>query len=429
MAHSPTVRGAALLVGTLGGVVAGALPRKLHQKALAGMTTTALGYAPTYVAERAAARRSSGLLERAGATPDELRANDKLQRAANNTYHFQAGATLAFPLLGAAYGSAMRHIIKSAAYNRTPDMPDYVTSILTKLSAVHETRRKMRVRGFYNDPSPGMYDLKGKFEDAARSNATHERKVAFDVGAQPPEQATAPAGPVQPTYEIPGATPLHNRFNRYLKILDQKGAFAGTGHRRVVIPKSKITEEDIGTLGFEPVVAAIPEAGQDRFQSWRHPDNNYHIHSHGDRWTIHQDRHPAMTMLARKVGPVEAFTQGVPHVITEGIPGLGYYLIGRMRGNDSTANRVDQELPPEVKEELAKVAADTLERYGFHGVKHAAEQSNDPVSALVDVFRKTDFGFDENGQSKGKTKFKAKGAVGSGSEIEATTPMPLGGFW
>jgi hypothetical protein len=62
-------------------------------------------------------------------------------------------------------------------------------------------------------------------------------------------------------------------------------------------------------------------------------------------------------------------------------------------------------------------------------VKRAAEQSNDPVSALVDVFRKSDFGFDENGQSKGKTKFKAKGAVGSGSEIEATTPMPLGGFW
>jgi hypothetical protein len=169
-------------------------------------------------------------------------------------------------------------------------MPDYVTSILTKLSAVHETRRKMRVRGFYNDPSPGMYDLKGKFEDAARSNATHERKVAFDMGTQPTATEQTPAAPVQPTYEIPGTTPLHNRFNRYLKILDQKGAFAGTGHRRVVIPKSKVTEQDIGTLGFEPVMAAIPEAGQDRFQSWRHPDNNYHIHSHGDRWTIHQDR-------------------------------------------------------------------------------------------------------------------------------------------
>lgn len=303
-------------------------------------------------------------------------------------------------------------------------MTNYVNNVLTKISAVHETRRKMRVRGFYNDPSPGMYDLKGKFEDAARSNAAHEVKVAFASAELPP-----PA-PTQPTYEISGSSPLHDRFNKYLKILDEKGAFAGTGHRRVVIPKSKITENDIGQLGFEPVIAAIPEAGQDRFQSWRHPDNNYHIHSHGDRWTIHQDRHPAMTMLARKVGPVKAFTQGVPHIVTEGIPGLGYYLVGRLRGNASTAERVDNELTPDVKDELNKVAAlDCLSLYGFHGVKHAAETSKDPVAALVNVFRKSDFGFDENGQTKAKTKFRARGAIGSGSEVEATTPMPLGGFW
>lgn len=316
-------------------------------------------------------------------------------------------------------------------------MPDYMTTLLTKLSLAHQTRRKARVRGFYTDPSPGMYDLNGKFEDAARSNAAHEVKVAFDVGGTT-EPVTAPAAsppiappaPVDRTYEIPGTTPLHNRFNRYLKILDQKGAFAGTGHRRVVIPKSKITEQDITALGFEPVIAAIPEAGQDRFQSWRHPDNNYHIHSHGDRWTIHQDRHPAMTMLSRKVGPVKAFTQGVPHIITEGIPGLGYYVLGRIRGNASTAERVSNELAPDVKAELDKVAAlETLKIYGFHGVKRAAEQAADPVAALVDVFRKSDFGFDQNGQTKNKTKFRARGAVGSGSEIEATTPAPLSGLW
>jgi len=306
-------------------------------------------------------------------------------------------------------------------------MTDYVTSILAKLATVHETRRKMRVRGFYNDPSPGMYDLKGKFEDAERSNATHERKMAFDMGAQP---APAPTKPASPTYEIPGDTPLHSRFNKYLKLLDEKGAFAGTGHRRIVIPKSKVTEQDIGTLGFTPVMAAIPEAGQDRFQSWRHPDNNYHIHSHGDRWTIHQDRHAAMTMLMRKKGIIRAFAEGAPHVVTEGIPGLYYYAAGRLKGNDSTADRVDNELAPEVKSEIDKVAAlEALSVYGFHGVKRAAESSPDPLAVLVDVFRKSDFGFDENGQTKSKTKFKARGAVGSGSEVEATTPMPLGGFW
>lgn len=292
-------------------------------------------------------------------------------------------------------------------------MSDYVTSILAKLAAVHQTRRKMRVRGFYSDPSPGMYDLKGKFDDAARSNAAHEQKVALDTAAQPSQQA-----------------PLQQRFDRYTKLLDSKGTFAGTGHRRITIPKSKITEEDLNTLGFEPVVAAIPEAGQDRFQSFRHPNNNYHLHSHGDRWTIHQDSHPAMTMLMRREGVAKAFVHGMPHVITEGIPGLAYYLAGKMSGRKSTADVVDKELAPDVKSEIDKVAAlETLSVYGFHGVKRAAEASPDPLAALVDVFRKSDFGFDDNGQTKSKTKFKARGAVGSGSDIEATTPMPLGGFW
>lgn len=304
-------------------------------------------------------------------------------------------------------------------------MSDYVASILSKLSAVHQTRRKMPVRGFYTDPSPGMYDLKGKFDDAAKSNAAQEQKVSFDVGAQP----TAPAAPASPTYAIPGSTPLHSRFNKYLKLLDEKGAFAGTGHRRIVIPKSKVTEQDIGNLGFTPVMAAIPEAGQDRFQSWRHPDNNYHIHSHGDRWTIHQDRHAAMTMLMKKKGLIRAFAEGAPHVVTEGIPGLYYYAAGRLKGNDSTANRVDNELTPEVKSEIDKVAAyAVLERYGFHGVKQAAEKAPDPMAALIDVFRKADFGFDENGQTKSRTKFRQHGVGSGGSEIQASTPLPLGGF-
>lgn len=295
-------------------------------------------------------------------------------------------------------------------------MTDYVTSLLTKLSAVHETRRKMKVRGFYNDPSPGMYDLKGKFEDAAKSNATHERKMAFDMSAQPPVAQPPVSSPV----------PLQQKFDRYTKLLDSKGTFAGTGHRRITIPKSKITEDNLHQLGFEPVVAAIPEAGQDRFQSFRHPDNNYHLHSHGDRWTIHQDSHPAMTMLMRREGVAKAFVHGMPHVITEGVPGLAYYLAGKVSGRKSTADVVDKELAPDVKSEIDKVAAlESLEIYGFHGVKRAAETSPDPVAALLDIFRKEDFGFDENGRIKSKTKFRSRN---NSSEIEATTMVPLGGF-
>jgi hypothetical protein len=59
----------------------------------------------------------------------------------------------------------------------------------------------------------------------------------------------------------------------------------------------------------------------------------------------------------RKKGIIRAFAEGAPHVVTEGIPGLYYYAAGRLKGNDSTANRVDNELAPEVKSEIDKVAA------------------------------------------------------------------------
>lgn len=284
------------------------------------------------------------------------------------------------------------------------------------------------------------------------------------------------------------ATPLQQRFDQYTKLLDTKGAFAGTGHRRITIPKSKITEQDLSTLGFEPVKIAIPEAGQDRLESFRHPDNNYHLHSHNDRWTIHQDSHPAMTMLMKRQGALKSFIQGAPHVITEGIPGLGYYLAGQISGRKSTADVVDNELMPDVKEEINKVAfasgllrklaavhetrrkmkvrgfyedpspgvydlkgkfedaarsnaamersvatkhaaLEVLARYGFHGVKRQVEEAPDPMAALVEVFRDDDFGLDENGQVKAKTKFRKSQSGGDGSDIQATMPLPMGGFW
>src|SRR5690606_26702418 len=91
-----------------------------------------------------------------------------------------------------------------------------------------------------------------------------------------------------------------SKFERIQKILRERGVEAGTAHKRIVIPKSRFSENEITSLGFQPVTIAIPEHGQDRFQSYRHPDNNFHIHSHGRDWTIHEDRHPAATMLAQK---------------------------------------------------------------------------------------------------------------------------------
>ena len=46
----------------------------------------------------------------------------------------------------------------------------------------HETRRKKPVRGFYTDPAPGFYDVRGKFEDAKRTNP--EVKLAQALAAR-----------------------------------------------------------------------------------------------------------------------------------------------------------------------------------------------------------------------------------------------------
>lgn len=152
---------------------------------------------------------------------------------------------------------------------------------------------------------------------------------------------------------------LQQKFDTFSNWLENKGVYAGTGHKRIIIPKNKISEPDLGTLGFEPVVAAIPEAGQDRFQSFRHPNNNYHLHSHGDNWTMHRDEHPAATMLMRTQGLGKAIVKGVPHVITEGLPGMAYYLGGKLRGRKSTADVVKSELSPDYANLLSQIPDST----------------------------------------------------------------------
>lgn len=146
-------------------------------------------------------------------------------------------------------------------------------------------------------------------------------------------------------HQLEGDARLQRRFGRWADKLRTKGVFAGTSHKRIVIPKRYLNEDSIKSLGFQPVVVAIPEAGQDRFESFRHPNNLFHIHSHGDRWTMHEDSHPAATMLMQQgVNPVKAVLQGIPHVVTEGAPGLANFLGGVVKGRESTADAVLEEL-------------------------------------------------------------------------------------
>lgn len=174
------------------------------------------------------------------------------------------------------------------------------------------------------------------------------------------------------------------RFSTYADLLRNKGVYAGTFHKRVLIPKSKLNEDDLKGLGFESVLAAIPEAGQDQFRSYRHPDNLFHIHSHNDNWTMHEDRHPSSTMLSRKIGPVRAFIQGAPHIITEGVPGLAAYVAGQFNRRRSTADRVSDELGQETRDELQKVSEAAPESLYDRIKKTSPVPVEDNVSDMFD---------------------------------------------
>jgi len=147
-------------------------------------------------------------------------------------------------------------------------------------------------------------------------------------------------------------------------LLDEIGASADTYHKRIAVPRSLLTEEKLKQYGFEPVLIAVPEAGQTEFFSYRNPKNLYHIHPHGDYFTIHRDRHPSMTMSVRQAKGLtekaQAVASGLAHVATEGVPGAWAYIrnkiMSALSDDDQAAskfhspflNRMEQENPASI---------------------------------------------------------------------------------
>lgn len=132
---------------------------------------------------------------------------------------------------------------------------------------------------------------------------------------------------------------LERSFRDYTHKLESDGVFAETMHKRILVPKKHISEKGLKAMGYQPVLIAIPEPGQDRLTSYRHPTDNYHLHSHGDVWTMHRDAHPAASMLVtrekRPLSRAAALLRGIPHILTEGLPGLAIYgsqLINNLLG-------------------------------------------------------------------------------------------------
>jgi hypothetical protein len=172
--------------------------------------------------------------------------------------------------------------------------------------------------------------------------------------------------PTGPTPEETAA--LKRRFKYWAQKLDRKGVFAGTYHKRITIPKKLLNEDQIKQLGFEPVLIAIPEAGQDRFSSFRHPNNLFHIHSHGDNWTMHEDSHPALTMALRTAKPGErlkAIKDGMTHVLTEGVPGAYKYVAHRLTGAGTMLDAIRRDMTMGMGQLREKAAHDALAVLGL----------------------------------------------------------------
>lgn len=174
--------------------------------------------------------------------------------------------------------------------------------------------------------------------------------------------------------------------------------------KRVSFPKSKLDEADLLNLGFEPVRIAIPEKGQQRFTSFRHPASNFHIHDHAGDWVMHEDAHAALPMRARlrkltrggkaivtpegvkfKVKKSATKAQdifgGIAHIFEEGLPG-GVNAVRNtfrggpnmlddvQRGMNATASRIIDNIPDKAKSSLADdlISARTLQNKGKLGI-------------------------------------------------------------
>jgi hypothetical protein len=177
--------------------------------------------------------------------------------------------------------------------------------------------------------------------------------------------------PTDTRYEVK----TKDQFRKFASLLHEYGEEINTGHKRIVIPKSILSEEELtDILKFTPVKIAIPEAGQARFESFRHPYNLFHLHDHGRVWTMHEDEYEASTMATKRRsmqkeesgGGEEGVTvasaaaaavntiKGLPHVVTEGLPGLFYYAKGLATGAEGMASRLKAEIDPEYFDLIGK---------------------------------------------------------------------------
>lgn len=163
----------------------------------------------------------------------------------------------------------------------------------------------------------------------------------------------------------PGEKKLQQRFGRLSEALEEHGVDAGT-HRRIVVPKRVLSETDVERLGFRPSRTGVPEVGQVRFTSFRHPKDPHHLHDHGKVWTMHRDKYPPS-----KQGVV----RGIHHMVVEGAPASVQYVRDRLRGR-RMAEHVEKGMPSKLRRRMQRWAPSG-------GEAKVAEVSRNRLAALA----------------------------------------------
>lgn len=160
---------------------------------------------------------------------------------------------------------------------------------------------------------------------------------------------------------------VQSQFDKITNIFEAHGAKAGTTHRRIAIPKDALTEGQLKQqLGFKPSYVSIPELGQSRFVSFRHPDLRYHVHDHGDFWTMHRD----------DSSPTAGVLSAAKHIFVEGAPALYGHVKERVSGTPELVKRIARSVRDEAEREL-----EALPRIRPGKVKQAGQPDLDDLGA------------------------------------------------
>lgn len=118
----------------------------------------------------------------------------------------------------------------------------------------------------------------------------------------------------------------------YKDRLGDEGVEVFSSHKRLGVPKDKVSKSDLKDQGFKPDYFAVPEPGQSSLKSWR-DEEGYHLHDHGDQWIMHQDAHSAAYFNPK---------EGLSHLKSEGLPGLAKAVTWPIRkGKTSLSEEIE----------------------------------------------------------------------------------------